>query len=99
VTKRDMAKAIADEMGILQAQVQAVIQRVFNGIIEALVQERRLGLRNFGVFEVKKRKPRKARNLRTGETVKVPARLAVSFTPGLEMQERVRQLLDVPDRT
>jgi integration host factor subunit beta len=52
-------------------------------------------LRNFGVFEVKKRKPRKARNPRTGETVEVPAKLVVTFKPGQEMEQRVGQLMRV----
>jgi integration host factor subunit beta len=91
VTKKDMAKGIADEMGIIQAQAQEIVQRVFNGIIETLVEEGRIELRNFGVFEVKKRKPRQARNPRTGEKVVVPGRAVVTFKPGLEMEERVRQ--------
>ena len=56
----------------------------------------RIELRNFGVFEVKQRKPRKARNPRTGEKVKVPAKLVVTFKPGREMEERVGPLQEVP---
>ena len=97
VTKKEMAKAIADEMGILQTQAQEIVQRVFDGIVETLVQEGRIELRNFGVFEVKKRKPRKARNPRTGEKVKVPAKLVVTFKPGLEMEQRVGQLKNLPN--
>jgi len=68
VTKKDMAKAIADEMGLTQVQAREIVQRVFNGITETLLDEGRIELRNFGVFEVRKRKPRKARNPRTGGT-------------------------------
>jgi integration host factor subunit beta len=97
VTKKEMAKAIATEMGILQSQAREIVQRVFDRITETLVQEGRIELRNFGVFEVKKRKPRKARNPRTGEKVKVPARLVVTFKPGREMEERVGQLKEPPN--
>src|ERR1700730_7252633 len=96
MTKKDMAKGIAQEMGIPQAQVKEIVQRVFDGILETLVQEGRMEFRNFGVFEVKKRKPRKARNPRTGEKVKVPARMVVTFKPGREMEERVGTLKKVP---
>src|SRR5436305_2580056 len=92
-----MARAIAEEMGLLQTQAQEIVQRVFDGITKTLVQEGRIELRNFGVFEVKKRKPRKARNPRTGEKVKVPAKLVVTFKPGREMEERVGQLKKVPE--
>jgi integration host factor subunit beta len=97
VTKKEMAKAIAEEMGLTQLQTQEMVQRVFDAITETLVQEGRIELRNFGVFEVKKRKPRKARNPRTGEKVKVPAKLVVTFKPGREMEERVGQLKKLPN--
>jgi integration host factor subunit beta len=92
VTKREMAKAIADEMALTHAQVKEIIQRVLNGITETLLTEGRIELRNFGVFEVRKRKPRKARNPRTGEQVDVPEKLVVTFKPGLEMEERVTRM-------
>jgi urease beta subunit len=44
------------------------------------------------VFEVKERAARKARNPRTGERVDVPEKMVVTFKPGKEMEEKVRQL-------
>ena len=96
MTKRDLAKAIAEEMGLPQIQVKKIIQRVFTGITETLLHEGRLELRNFGVFEVKQRRPRRARNPRTGQAVAVPAKRVVTFKPGREMEERVGQLPTVP---
>jgi integration host factor subunit beta len=90
MTKKEMAHAIAEETKLTQTLVQEIIQRVFDGIIDTLEKERRIELRNFGVFEVKKRKPRKARNPRTGVKVMVPAKLVVTFKPGLEMEEKVK---------
>jgi len=96
VTKKDMAKAIAEEMGLTQIQVREIVQKVFDGITETLVQEGRIELRNFGVFEVKKRKPRMARNPRTGGRVMVMAKLVVTFKPGREMENRIGKLKKVP---
>src|SRR5262249_29849107 len=59
-----------------------------------LIADRRIELRNFGVFEVKQRKARKARNPRTGEKVDVPPKHVVTFKPGKEMEERVRNLTE-----
>jgi nucleoid DNA-binding protein len=97
VTKKEMARTIAEELDLRQSQVQEIIQRVFDGITETLEQEGRIELRNFGVFQVKKRKPRKAHNPRTLEKVKVPAKMVVTFKPGREMEERIAQLKKVPD--
>ena len=98
MTKKDMAKAIAEEMGLTHAQAREVVQRVFDGITETLLNEGRIELRNFGVFEVKERKPRKARNPRTGEKVEVPAKRVLTFKPGREIKVRVGQLKTLPNR-
>jgi integration host factor subunit beta len=64
---------------------------LFVGIKEILVDDSHIELRNFGIFKVKERKARKARNPRTGEAVIVPARRTVVFKPGNEMMKRVVQ--------
>jgi nucleoid DNA-binding protein len=92
VTKKDIARASAARSGIQQVQALAVVQGVFDGIVETLASQGRIELRNFGVFEVRRRKPRKARNSHTGESVSVPARLTVTFKPGQVMAERVGAL-------
>ena len=94
-----MARAIADGMGLTRSQVSEVIRRVLGGITEALVSEGRIELRNFGVFAVKRRRPRRAHDPRTGQAVAVPAKLVVTFRPGREMEQRVRRLKRVPART
>lgn len=86
MTKKDMAKTIADELWLTVSVVQTVIQMLLDSITESLVKEGRIELRKFGVFEVKKRKARKARNPRNGETVMVPDRCVVSFKSGMVME-------------
>ena len=85
-----LAHTIAEETKLTQILVKEIMLRVFDGIIDTLEKEGRIELRNFGVFEVKQRKPRKARNPRTGEKVMVPAKKVVTFKPGLEMEEKVK---------
>jgi nucleoid DNA-binding protein len=92
VTKKEIVKTIADEMKLTQLQTKAIVQKTFEAIVEALVEEKRIELRNFGVFEVKKRAARKARNPRTGEKVYVDEKYVVTFKPGKEMEEKVRQM-------
>lgn len=92
MTKKEIVKTISDEIGLTQLKTKEIVQKTFDAIIETLVSERRIELRNFGVFEVKKRAARKARNPRTGDKVHVPEKFVVTFKPGKEMEERVRQL-------
>ncbi|MHB1034940.1 MAG: HU family DNA-binding protein [Pirellulales bacterium] len=92
MTKKEIVKTISDEIGLTQLKTKEIVQKTFDAIVEALVEERRIELRNFGVFEVKERAARKARNPRTGDKVFVPAKFVVTFKPGKEMEERVREL-------
>jgi nucleoid DNA-binding protein len=92
VTKKEIVKTISEEIGMTQLKTKEIVQKTFDAIVETLVDEGRIELRNFGVFEVKKRAARKARNPRTGQRVDVPEKYVVTFKPGKEMEEKVRRL-------
>src|SRR5436305_13455966 len=92
VTKKEIVKKISEDIGLTQLKTKDIVQRTLDAIIQTLVSEGRIELRNFGVFEVKRRAPRKARNPRTGDKVYVPSKNVVTFKPGKEMQELVRKM-------
>ena len=96
MTKKEIVKQISERIGLTQLKTKEIVQQTFDAIVETLLEVGRIELRNFGVFEVKQRKARKARNPRTGQRVDVPPKNVVTFKPGKEMEERVRQLTDVP---
>ena len=95
VTKKEIVKTISEEIGLTQLKTKEIVQKTFDAIVETLVEDGRIELRNFGVFEVKKRAARKARNPRTGQRVDVPEKYVVTFKPGKEMEERVRKLTEL----
>ncbi|MCA9041713.1 MAG: integration host factor subunit beta [Planctomycetaceae bacterium] len=92
MTKKEIVKSISEELGLTQLKTKEIVQKTFDAIVETLVADKRIELRNFGVFEVKKRAARRARNPRTNASVEVPEKYVVTFKPGKEMEERVRQL-------
>ncbi len=92
MTKKEIVRTISEEIGLTQLKTKEIVQKTFDAIVETLVADRRIELRNFGVFEVKRRAPRKARNPRTGDKVFVPEKFVVTFKPGKEMEERVKEL-------
>ncbi len=92
MTKKEIVRTISEQIGLTQLKTKEIVQKTFDAIVETLVEDRRIELRNFGVFEVKRRAPRKARNPRTGDKVFVPEKFVVTFKPGKEMEERVREL-------
>ena len=83
---------ISEEIGLTQLKTKEIVQKTFDAIVDTLVTDKRIELRNFGVFEVKKRAARKARNPRTGDRVDVEEKYVVTFKPGKEMEKRVRNL-------
>lgn len=98
MTKKEIVKAISEEIGLTQLKTKEIVQKTFDAIVETLVEDGRIELRNFGVFEVKKRAARKARNPRTGDQVYVAEKFVVTFKPGKEMEEKVRLLEEAAAR-
>lgn len=95
MTKKEIVKQISDKIGLTQLKTKDIVQQTFDAIVDALLEMGRIELRNFGVFEVKQRKARKARNPRTGDRVDVPPKYVVTFKPGKEMEERVKKLTNL----
>ena len=99
MTKKEIVRQLCEKANtekllkgnLTQLATKEIVQWTFDAIIDTLVADGRIELRNFGVFEVKQRKPRKARNPRTGARVDVEAKNVVTFQPGKEMEERVRK--------
>ena len=73
MTKKVLVQKNAEETGLTRLLVTEIVQNIFDSIVNTLVAEGRVELRNFGVFEVRRRGPRKGRNPRTGEEADVPA--------------------------
>ena len=90
MTKKDIALKVADATGIKQIVVKQVLQGIFDCVIESLIRDEKIELRNFGVFKIKIRRPRIGRNPRTGQTVPVPTRKVVVFKPGLLMKQKIK---------
>lgn len=97
-TKEDVAARVADEMGCSQYQARKYVRAVLTALGDLMIEadpERRIELRNFGVFEVKKTKAKpSARNPQTNETIFVPSRRKTHFKAG----KRIREVLKTPLR-
>ena len=91
MTKKEIVRRISDRAELTQLKTKEIVQWTFDAIIDTLIKDGRIELRNFGVFEVRRRKARRARNPRTNDRVDVPEKNVVTFQPGKEMEERVRQ--------
>src|SRR5207253_5335455 len=92
ITKKELIDRIADGTGHRRVQVKKVVQQFLDEIINELGQGNRLEFRDFGVFETKIRKARRAQNPKTLEPVAVPEKRTVKFKVGRLMKQRLGDL-------
>ena len=91
ITKKELVLRIAEKTHQKQTVTRDIIQLFIDEVINELAKGNRLELRDFGVFEVKIRKARKARNPKTGKEVRVPEKRVVTIKPGKKMKEEINR--------
>src|SRR3982751_4328089 len=89
ITKKELIDRIADRTGSRRVLVKKVVQQFLDEIVGELGRGNRLEFRDFGVFETKLRKARKAQNPKTLEPVAVPEKRTVKFKVGRLMKQRL----------
>lgn len=91
MTKKEIVRQIASELRIDQTLTRKVVQRTLDSILSVIMNKGRIELRDFGVFEVKHRSARKARNPRTNEEVLVPPKKVIRFQAGKNVVKRLQR--------
>jgi len=89
VTKKELIDRIAETTNSRRVQVKRVIQQFLDEIVHELGKGNRLEFRDFGVFESKLRKARKAQNPKTLQPVAVPEKRTVKFKVGRLMKQQL----------
>ena len=92
ITKKELIDRIAENTGNRRVQVKRVVQQFLDEIVNELGRGNRLEFRDFGVFETKLRKARKAQNPKTLEPVAVPEKRTVKFKVGRLMKQRLGEM-------
>ena len=90
ITKKDLVELVCNKRpDIRKTDVSDIIRLFLDSIGDALVEDKRIELRDFGVFTPKERKARMARNPKTGDPVHVAATKVATFKVGKEMKQRL----------
>ena len=92
ITKKELIDRIADNSGNRRVQVKRVVQQFLDEIVNELGKGNRLEFRDFGVFETKIRKARKAQNPKTLAPVAVPEKRTVKFKVGRMMKQKIVEM-------
>jgi len=89
MNKAELISDVARKTGLTKRDVAQVITTVLAVLGEAFERRERVELRGFGVFDVKKRGPRKARNPQTQESIQIPSQWVLCFRPSKSIKERL----------
>jgi integration host factor subunit beta len=91
MTKADLVEEVAEAIGpgVTKRDCALIVDGFLNAVKQALTHGENIEIRGFGTFKVRRRKARKARNPRTGESVQVPARRVPVFKPSKQLRDRV----------
>jgi integration host factor subunit beta len=93
MTKSQLIELIAEKAPhVPPRRVEAIVNAIFERMTQALKAGERIELRGFGCFAVKSRSARLGRNPKTGALVPLPQRVAVSFSAGKELRERINRV-------
>lgn len=91
MSRQDLIRSVSKRTGLKQSDAAAAVEAFLAAVQEALLQGQKVSLRGFGTFSLLLQRPRIARNLTTGETIQLPARLRVTFTPARHLQDAIRK--------
>ncbi len=89
MTKADIVEEIAARTGLTRKETAEVVAHFIAAVKGALKEGKHIEIRGFGTFKVAVRKPRAARNPRTGEIVPLAERKVPVFKVSRELKEKV----------
>lgn len=84
--KLDIARLVAERLKKKDPDGVIIVNEIIEALKEAIIGSGRVELRNFGVFQIKGRKPKIGRNPKTRKEYPIPPRRVVTFKPGKEIK-------------
>jgi len=88
-TKHDLIAAVSRTTGLTQADTKIVVEELLETISVILEKGQSIEIRGFGTFYTKERKPRPARNPKTGEVVPLLKRVVPLFKYSSELKKKI----------
>ncbi len=86
MNKKDLIERVSS-VTCAKTEARDSVEELIKTIKDSLVSGERVTISQFGSFYVKFQKARKGRNPATGETIDIPPRKVVKFTPSEKLNE------------
>ena len=90
MNKAGIAEAVHMKLGGTKVQAEEVVDAMLESIVGTLKKGEEVSIAGLGIFSVKKRAARTARNPRTGEAVQVKAMNVPKFRAAKALKDAVR---------
>lgn len=92
LTKADLAGAVYERHGgLTKGEASEVVDAIFQAVKSTLVDGRTVKIRNFGVFEVRRRSARKGVDPTSGEPIEIPPKKGLAFRPSEGLKRTVEE--------
>ncbi len=91
VTKADLVERVADMTGFTKTETAVICEGFLQAIKDVMAEGKNIEIRRFGTFKLKSRKPRIARNPRTGDPVPIKRRIIPVFKPSKAFKVLIHQ--------
>lgn len=89
LTRKELTETLANQLGYSQSSCALIVDSFLDNMKQSMVDGKSIKLVHFGTFTVRNKSPRRGRNPRTGETITIKKRQAVSFRPSKKLREQV----------
>jgi len=89
LTRKELTETLASRLGYSQSNCALIVDTFLDSLKQSMISGESIKLVHFGTFTVRNKAPRRGRNPRTGETITIKKRQAVSFRPSKQLREQV----------
>ena len=90
MNKQGIAEAVHAKIGGTKVQAEQAVDSVIDAVVSTLKKGEEVSIAGLGIFSVKARAARQARNPRTGETISVPAMKVPKFRAAKALKDAVK---------
>ncbi len=89
LTRKELTETLAERLGFSQSSCSQIVDSFLDNMKQTMVDGQSIKLVHFGTFTVRNKSPRRGRNPRTGDTITIKKRQAISFRPSKKLRELI----------
>lgn len=89
LTRKELTETLAERLGFSQTSCSMIVDSFLDNMKQTMVEGQSIKLVHFGTFTVRNKSPRRGRNPRTGDSITIKKRQAISFRPSKKLREQI----------